>query len=218
MEAVVVDRSAYPGVRVALSVAVLVSEEVSVDSGEALCESCAEELPELVAGAEADRVPLGVMLRVEVKLSGSLGYELLVALVVPVKVAEGEGEAVPPPPPLPREGVEAGVGVAMADALTEAVAVPVVVAQGVPVAAAEAEMEAVAETVSEPPPPAATPPVVALWEKVGEGDWVMEGLPERDRTKEEEALGQRLGEPVPETELETDGERRAEADLPPVLD
>lgn len=46
----------------------------------------------------------------------------------------------------------------------------------------------------------------------------MEGLPERDRTMEAEALGQRLVEPVPETELETDGERRAEADLPPVLD
>lgn len=165
LEAVVVDRSAYPGVRVALSVAVLVSEVVSVGSGEALSESCAEVLPELVAGAEADRVPLGVMLRVEVKLSGSLGYELLVALVVPVKVAEGEGEAdPPPPPPPPREGEEAGVAVTTADALTEAVAVPVVVAQGVPVAAAEAEMEAVAETVSEPPPPAAAPPVVALWE------------------------------------------------------
>ena len=46
----------------------------------------------------------------------------------------------------------------------------------------------------------------------------MEGLPERERTAEAEALGQRLGEPELEAEPETEGERRAEADLPPVLD
>ena len=57
----------------ALSVAVLVSEELAVACVEALSEACGEVLPEPVAGAEADMVTLGEMLRVEVKLSGSLG-------------------------------------------------------------------------------------------------------------------------------------------------
>ncbi len=53
--------------------AVLVSEEVAVACVEALSEACGEVLLEPVAGAEADMVTLGEMLRVEVKLSGSLG-------------------------------------------------------------------------------------------------------------------------------------------------